>query len=94
MRAARSLSVVKHPARGRHASKIMKERGMMTPEDFRELLTKTRIRQADVARLFEVNSRTVQRWASDADYPPPKAIVVCLKLILDGRLTPEEVTKL
>ena len=62
----------------------------MTPEDFREAIYQLRLKQADIARLFAVNDRSVRRWASEPG-ALPRTVSILLWLMLKGKITEEDI---
>jgi DNA-binding transcriptional regulator YiaG len=53
----------------------------MDKKEFRAALSKVGMTQLDAARIFDVNPRTVRRWAL-GDGSPPMAVSIALRLML------------
>lgn len=62
----------------------------MTADQFRSALSRLGLSQLGSARLFGTGSRTPRRWANgEAAVPAPIAIL--LRLMLDGKVTAEDI---
>ena len=60
----------------------------MTSEQFRDAISRLSLTQGQAAKLFDVNLRTVNRWATGA-WPIPKVVAIAvsaLSLAKDGTL--------
>jgi DNA-binding transcriptional regulator YiaG len=53
----------------------------MNAEQFRHALSRLGLTQTGAARLFDINERTVRRWAAD-EGPIPRVVALLLRLII------------
>jgi len=60
----------------------------MTPAEFLGSLFLLNLSQADAARLFKVNDRTVRRWIV-GEQPIPEAVALALRLMIKHGEKPE-----
>ncbi len=58
----------------------------MTTKQFRTALARLNLSQLGAARLFEVDARTVRRWAL-AERAIPSSVAILLHLLLAGKIT-------
>lgn len=66
----------------------------MTPEAFRDALSRLGLSQVDGATLFGVDPRTVRRWVSGEREVPPPAARFLQYLIATGRSGAHAIAKL
>lgn len=64
----------------------------MTPTEYREALAALNLSQVGSARLFGVDPRTSRHWAADMN--PPRAVALCLRLMLERGVTAAEAERL
>lgn len=64
----------------------------MTPAEYREALAALNLSQVGAARLFGVDPRTSRHWAADMN--PPRAVALCLRLMLVHGVTAEEAKRM
>ena len=65
----------------------------MNSDSFRHALGRCGISQVAAAKLFDVNERTVRRWASGED-SVPKAVQIALVLMLKLGISVDGVEKI
>lgn len=63
----------------------------MTPTQYRAALSRLGLTRTEAARLFGVSLRSSQGWAL-GDYPVPKLVADILGLLLDGKISVEDLT--
>ncbi len=62
----------------------------MTTKQLRAALARLNLSQLGAARLFEVDARTVRRWAL-GERAIPSSVAILLRLLLAGKITPEDI---
>ena len=66
----------------RLAEPVETRAAMMTSNEFREALERLKMPLIFAARMFKVNYRTAQRWAS-GDIPVPRGVELTLRLLIE-----------
>ena len=67
----------------------------MTPAQFQSALDRVKLTQTGkrgADRFFKVGERTSRRWAS-GEYPIPRAVDYCLRMMIEKGVTPGELNK-
>lgn len=64
----------------------------MTPNEYRDALAALSLSQVGAARLLGVDPRTSRHWAADMN--PPRAVALCLRLMLTHGVTADEAKRL
>lgn len=64
----------------------------MTPTEYRDALSALNLSQVGAARLFGVDPRTSRHWAADMN--PPRAVALCLRLMLAHGVTVAEAERI
>lgn len=54
----------------------------MTPDELRDALAALKLSQLGAAKLLDVDTRTMRRWAT-GDKPIPKAVEMVLRLLIE-----------
>ena len=62
----------------------------MTPAEFRQTLERLEIGYNDLARLWDLNGRTVARWGEEGGQGPSPPAVAALRLMLAAKAPPLE----
>lgn len=61
----------------------------MTPDAFRDALSRLNLTQVKAADLFEVTNRTVNRWATGR-LAVPGAVEMALQVLIYAKINPED----
>jgi len=65
----------------------------MNAKQYLDALSKLDLTQVGASEVLQVGPRTSRRWALD-EAPIPPAVAVVIRLLVDGRLSPDEIPKL
>lgn len=65
----------------------------MTAKQFRDALDRLGLSQLGAARLFNANDRTARRWAL-GERSVPEGVSILLRLLLAGKITPDDIEHL
>ncbi len=62
----------------------------MTTKQFRAALARLKLSQLGAARLFDVDARTVRRWAL-SERAIPSSVAILLRLLLAEKITRDDI---